>query len=66
MKGIYKYTDLMTGDVVYVGKDSHIDKNMRHLQHSAPYKYDEQPIESVDIKKLEQKVKEKGLIWRCL
>lgn len=26
MKGIYKYTDLKTGEIVYVGKDSHIDK----------------------------------------
>ena len=24
MKGIYKYTDKKTGEIVYVGKDSHI------------------------------------------
>lgn len=29
MKGIYKYTDLKTGEIVYVGKDSHIDKHKR-------------------------------------
>lgn len=39
MKGIYKYTDLKTGDVVYVGKDSHIDKNSRRYDHSAPSNY---------------------------
>ena len=47
MKGIYQYTDLKTGEVVYVGKDSHIDKNTRHLQHSAPSKYDEQPFNRI-------------------
>lgn len=42
MKGIYKYTDLKTGEIVYIGKDSHIDKNRRHKQHLSPYLYDAQ------------------------
>lgn len=54
MKGIYKYTDLKTGDVVYVGKDSHIDKNIRHYQHLAPSKYDEQPFNRVLQNNLER------------
>lgn len=58
MEGIYKYTDLETGEVVYVGKDSHIDKNERHKDHMAP------SIVNVDIEKLEAKVKAKGLVWR--
>lgn len=52
MKGIYKYTDLETGEIVYVGKDSHIDKN----QHKH--------ITSVSLEKLEEKVKAKGLKWK--
>ena len=47
MKGIYKYTDLTNGDVVYVGKDSHIDKNHRHNEHKAPSKYDAQPFNRI-------------------
>ena len=47
MKGIYKYADLETGDIVYIGKDSHIDKHSRHMQHKTPYNYDEQPFNRV-------------------
>lgn len=47
MKGIYKYTDLKTGNVVYVGKDSYIDKNARHKDHLRPSRYDEQQINRV-------------------
>ena len=47
MKGIYKYVDLKTGDVVYVGKDSNIDKNMRHRDHLSPAYYDVQQINRV-------------------
>ena len=46
-KGIYKYTDLNTGDVVYVGKDSHIDINQRHKEHLQPSKYDAQPFNRI-------------------
>lgn len=47
MKGIYKYTDLKTGDVVYVGKDSHIDKHNRHKTHLRPSKYDAQSFNRI-------------------
>lgn len=47
MKGIYQYTDLKTDNIVYIGKDSNIDKNIRHYQHLAHSKYDEQPFNKV-------------------
>ena len=47
VKGIYKYTDLKTGEIVYVGKDSHIDKHRRHKEHMRPSLYDEQQINRV-------------------
>lgn len=47
VKGIYKYTDLMTGEVVYVGKDSHIDKQSRHKAHLKPSKYEDQPFNKI-------------------
>ena len=47
MKGIYKYTDLKTGEIVYVGKDSHIDKNQRHKDHLQPSRYDDQPFNKI-------------------
>lgn len=47
MKGIYKYTDLETSDVVYVGKDSHIDKNKRHKSHLSPHMYNNQPFNRI-------------------
>ena len=47
MKGIYKYTDLKTGEIVYVGKDSNIDKNKRHRAHLSPSLYDAQKINRV-------------------
>lgn len=65
MKGIYQYRDLYTNDVVYIGRDSRIDMNIRHKQHLNPSMYNEQKeILSVDIKKLEKKVKNKCLEWR--
>lgn len=47
MKGIYKYTDLKTDEVVYIGKDSHIDKKIRYYAHLTPSKYDDQPFNRV-------------------
>lgn len=47
IKGIYQYKDLKTGDIVYIGKDSHIDKNTRHKDHLSPSRYDEQQINRV-------------------
>ena len=61
MKGIYKYTDLMTGEVVYVGKDSHIDKNSRHKDHLSPSRYDDQPFNRIIQNNPERY--EYGVIW---
>lgn len=47
MKGIYQYKDLKTGDVVYVGKDSNIEKNTRRKAHLNPSYYDGQPFNRV-------------------
>ena len=47
MKGIYCYTDLKTDEIVYIGKDSRIDKNRRNYDHLNPSKYDEQQINRV-------------------
>ena len=47
MMGIYCYVDTMDNSVVYVGKDSHIDKNKRHIEHNAPSVYNKQPINRV-------------------
>ena len=46
-KGIYQYTDLETGDIVYIGKDSDISINRRHKHHLRPSNYDEQPINRI-------------------
>lgn len=46
-KGIYKYTDLETNEIVYVGKDSHIDRNDRHKAHMRPSRYDDQQINRI-------------------
>ena len=45
--GIYCYIDKKTNDVVYIGKDSFIDKQRRHLQHIAKSKYNSQPINRI-------------------
>ena len=45
--GIYCYIDKKTNDVVYIGKDSFIDKKRRHLQHISESKYNSQPINRI-------------------
>lgn len=47
MKGIYQYKDLKTEDIVYVGKDSNIDKNVRYKTHLRPSAYNKQPFNRV-------------------
>lgn len=47
MKGIYCYIDNENDKVVYVGKDSNIDKNTRHIAHLAPSAYNAQPINRI-------------------
>ena len=46
-KGIYCYIDKENDKIVYVGKDSNIDKNRRHRQHLTPSVYDAQPINRI-------------------
>ena len=46
-RGIYCYIDKNDNQIVYVGKDSNIDKNKRHKQHFQSSKYDAQPINRV-------------------
>ena len=46
-KGIYCYIDKENDKIVYVGKDSYIDKNQRHGHHLAPSAYNAQPINRI-------------------
>lgn len=46
-RGIYCYIDKKDNQIVYVGKDSNIDKNMRHKQHFQSSKHDAQPINRI-------------------
>lgn len=45
--GIYCYIDKKTNKVVYVGKDSYIDKNKRHKDHNLHCHYDIQPFNRI-------------------
>ena len=47
MKGIYAYYDTLNEEIVYVGKDSHIEQNRRHQQHYQTSNYNEQTINQV-------------------
>lgn len=47
MKGIYQYRDLKTDEIVYIGKDSNIDKNVRHRHHMNKHYYNQQVINQV-------------------
>ena len=47
MKGIYQYTNLNTNEVIYIGKDSHIDRKNRYNTHKSPSKRNAQPINRV-------------------
>ena len=46
-KGIYCYIDKKDNQIVYVGKDSNIDKNKRHRAHFSPSGYDKQPVNRI-------------------
>ena len=46
-KGIYGYFDIKNKEVVYIGKDSNIDKNVRKYAHMKPSQYDRQPINMI-------------------
>lgn len=45
--GIYAYFDKKDNSVVYVGKDSNIDKGKRRIDHKSPSKYDAQPFNRI-------------------
>ena len=46
--GIYCYVDTENNDeIVYIGRDSHIDRNKRHKDHTQPSRYNEQVINRV-------------------
>ena len=47
MMGIYSYRDLQTDEIVYIGKDSNIDKKLRYYAHKTPARYNEQQINKV-------------------
>ena len=44
MKGIYGYYDTEKEEIVYIGKDSHIDKDRRKRQHLQPSHINAQPF----------------------
>ena len=46
-KGIYCYIDNENDKIVYIGKDSSINKNKRHKEHLAPSRYNAQPINRI-------------------
>lgn len=46
-KGIYGYFDTKNKEVVYIGKDSNINKNVRKYAHMKPSQYDRQPINMI-------------------
>lgn len=45
--GIYCYIDKTNDEIIYIGKDSYIDKNKRHICHMLPSKYNEQHINKI-------------------
>lgn len=47
MKGIYCYRDTQNDKIIYVGKDSNIDKQKRRRDHLAPSTYNQQPINRI-------------------
>ena len=46
-KGIYCYIDNKNNKVVYIGKDSNIDKQKRRRNHLAQSTYSQQPINRI-------------------
>lgn len=48
MTGIYCYKDTMkNNEIVYIGKDSNIHKNRRHIGHKSPCHYNDQPFNRI-------------------
>ena len=47
IQGIYQFRDRTTNEIVYIGKDSHINESKRLKNHYKPSLYDEQQINRV-------------------
>lgn len=47
MQGIYQYIDKKTNEIVYIGKDNHINEKRRYNAHLAPSHYNIQPFNRV-------------------
>lgn len=65
--GIYCYIDLKNDKVVYIGKDSHINKGQRHKDHFQKYRYNKQQINRIlqnNPTRYKYKVLEEGNISR--
>lgn len=45
--GIYGYVDTKNNSIIYIGKDSYIEKNQRHKDHFRKAKYNQQQINRV-------------------
>lgn len=68
-QGIYCYIDKKNNKIVYIGKDSHIEKDRRHKTHIRSSKYNEQVINRViqnNPERYEYKILEKGNISQTL
>ena len=46
-KGIYAYKDNKTNEIVYIGKDSHLYKKARHIQHTSQAHKNRQKINGI-------------------
>ena len=63
MNGIYCFIDLKDDSIVYIGKDSYIDKNKRFNDHYANWAYNHQKINKVlqsNLKRYKYKVLKQG------
>ena len=47
IQGIYQFRDTTTNEIVYIGKDSHINQSQRLKNHYKPSLYNEQQINRV-------------------
>ena len=45
--GVYYYLDIINNEIIYIGRDSHINIKKRHRAHMKPSGYDEQPINRI-------------------
>lgn len=63
MQGIYYYLDKQTNNIVYIGKDSYIDKQKRFKAHSSKSHYSAQKINQIlqnNPNRYDYKILEKG------